>query len=503
MELKLDSYINAGYSVLYIETSEESRISLNILDTAKKLNRKIRIWSCTEGLRDKDGGNVVETITPVAALNAIQKDSGEIFILKDFHPYLEMPMIRRLLRDIARDFKQISKTIIIISPSKKIPLEIQRDITLLDFPLPNKVELEKLYNVLFTKDLLKSIGGIDEDLKDKIVQSAMGLTSNEAENAFAKAIVECEANSKKIPKLVLLEKANAIKKSGILELFESDQTINDIGGLDNLKNWLTLRSKAYSKEARQFGLPLPRGILICGLPGTGKSLCAKVTANLWDIPLIRFDISKVFAGLVGESESNWRSSIAFADAIGNCVLWFDELEKGISGMASSGKTDGGTSTRIFGNFLTWMQEKKSPVFIIATVNQISNLPPELIRKGRFDEIFYVGLPSPEERHVILNIHISKFKRDPANFNLKKCVECSEDFSGAELEEAIITGLYNAFEKGIELNDALILDAIKKTNPLSRSRNDELDKMAAWAKINAVPASFEKKISKTTERKIKI
>lgn len=234
MELKLDSYINAGYSVLYIETPEESRISDNILTTALKLRKKIRIWSCTEGLHDHDGKNAVMEQDAIKALRIIKTDPGEIFILKDFHPYLEIPMARRLLRDIARDFKQVAKTVIIISPSKKIPLEIQRDLTLLDFPLPTKEEIEKLYDILFNKNIIKSIGGVDSDLKDKIIQSAMGLTSNEAENAFAKAIVECEANSKKIPKLVLLEKANAIKKSGILELFEADSTMSDVGGLNNL-----------------------------------------------------------------------------------------------------------------------------------------------------------------------------------------------------------------------------------------------------------------------------
>ncbi len=509
MELNLASYINAGYSVLWIDTPEETRIEANILDTINKMNktskikRKIKIWSCTEGLHDPNGSQNSNEVDPIKALEAIKQDTSDIFVFKDLHSWVDNPKIKRLLRDFARDFKQLSKTLILISPVKRIPAELQRDITVLEFSLPTKDEIEKQFTTLYEHNK-KEIGHIGQETKDKIIQAAMGLTSNEAENAFAKAIVDCNKNNDKIAKLVLMEKANTVKKSGVLEYFQAESTMDDIGGLDNLKNWLTIRAKAYSRKAREFKLPQPRGILICGLPGTGKSLCAKAVANLWDIPLIKFDISKVFAGLVGESEANWRNSISIADAIGNCVLWFDELEKGISGMSDSGKTDGGTSTRIFGNFLTWMQEKTSPVFIIATINSITNIPPELIRKGRFDEIFYVGLPSPEERKIILDIHIKEAGRDPKKFKLQECVKKSENFSGAELKEAVISGLYEAFDAGKELTDKCILNAIENTRPLSVTRGPELEEMVSWSKANAVPAGLtvkEKNTKNLSGRKI--
>lgn len=508
MELNLASYINAGYSVLWIDTHEESRVEASILKTAQMLKKRIKVWSCTEGIVDVATEKTELIFEPTKMLEHIKKDNSDIFILKDFHAFLGNPLVKRTLRDLSRDFKQVSKTIIIVSGVRDLPRELEHDITVLEYVLPTKEEIEVQFNTMYNMSK-KEIGKIDDETKDKIVQAALGLTSNEAENAFAKAIVDCNKNVVKIPKLVLMEKANTVKKSGILEYFEANSTMSDVGGLDVLKNWLTLRSKAYSKKAREYNLPLPRGILICGLPGTGKSLCAKAASNLWDIPLIRFDISKVFAGLVGESEANWRNSISIVDAIGNCILWFDELEKGISGMANSGKTDGGTSTRIFGNFLTWMQEKKSPVFIIATVNQIANLPPELIRKGRFDEIFYVGLPSLEERKVILDIHIRKYGRDPKNLNkaiLNECAIYSEEFSGAELEESIITALYAAFENGEKIDSdisELILNAIKNTNPLSKSRGPELLEMKAWAENNAVSASGADYSKKTNGRKLKI
>jgi SpoVK/Ycf46/Vps4 family AAA+-type ATPase len=275
-----------------------------------------------------------------------------------------------------------------------------------------------------------------------------------------------------------------------LEYFEAAQTADDIGGLENLKLWLTMRSKAFSGKARAYKLPMPRGMLLVGIPGCGKSLSAKAASNIMGVPLIRFDIGRVFGGLVGESESNMRLAIQTAEAIGSCVLWIDEMEKAFAGMGGGGSMDGGTSQRVFGNFLSWMQEKTKPCFVIATINRIEGLPPELLRKGRFDEIFFVGLPTPKERADILRIHIQKLGRKVADFAKERdqMVMDSEGFSGAELEEAVVSGLYTAFYHERELSSDDILKAIRQTNPLSKSKAPELSDMVKWAETNAVNAS---------------
>lgn len=290
----------------------------------------------------------------------------------------------------------------------------------------------------------------------------------------------------------------AVKKSGILEYFEPKQTANDIGGLENLKAWLKMRSKAFSKKAREFGLPMPRGILLVGLPGCGKSLSAKAASHILGLPLLRFDIGRVFGGLVGDSERNMRTAISTAEAVGSCVLWIDEMEKAFAGMSGGNSGDGGTSQRVFGNFITWMQEKTTPCFIIATVNRIESLPPELLRKGRFDETFFVGLPSKREREQILKVHLRLKNQKINDAALQKCIEASDGFSGAELEEAIVTGMYGAFdqERGLTADD--LIEAIKLTNPLSKSKSDDLKAMAKWASNNAVNASKTEETTATTE-----
>jgi SpoVK/Ycf46/Vps4 family AAA+-type ATPase len=496
-------YIKAGYPVIYLQTAEENRAELTIFEAAKTCKRSLEVWSHTEGftlIGEDDEGDQEED--PVDALQAIKtRPVKRIFVFRDFHSFMKVPKIRRLIRDIAKAFRQTQKTLIFISPVAEIPKELEHDIALLEFDLPTREDVSQTFDALYSGNK-KAIGVIEDDEIERIVQAAMGLTTDEAEAAFSKALVEraiakkAGEDTKAISKLVLGEKAEAVKKTGILEYFEAVETAKDVGGLQNLKTWLTIRSKAFSKKARAFKLPMPRGILLVGLPGCGKSLSAKATSNILGVPLIRFDVGRVFGGLVGQSEQNLRTAIQTVEAVGNCVLWIDEMDKAFSGMGG-GSTDGGTSQRVFGNFITWMQEKTAPVFIVATVNRIEGLPPELLRKGRFDEIFFVGLPSEKERGEILNIHVKKYGRDPKNFNLDGCVEASKHFSGAELEEAVVSGLYHAFYKEEELTDVGIERAIKQTNPLAKSKSTQLEAMAAWASKNAVNASVVEQTSNTS------
>jgi SpoVK/Ycf46/Vps4 family AAA+-type ATPase len=494
-------YIKAGYPIIYLQTAEENRAEITILEAAKSCKRGLEVWSHTEGFMNigPNGAEELDEETdPVDSLEQLKnRNPKKIFVFRDLHAFMKVPKIKRLIRDLAKSFRQSQKTLIIVSPVAEIPKELEHDIALLEFSLPTKEDVYQTFNNLYSANK-KSIGTIEDDEIERIVQAAMGLTTDEAEAAFSKALVERSAakkakvkDIKPISKMVLSEKAEAVKKTGILEYFEAAETAKDVGGLQNLKTWLTIRSKAFSKKARDFKLPMPRGILLVGLPGCGKSLSAKATSNILGVPLIRFDVGRVFGGLVGQSEANLRTAIQTVEAVGNCVLWIDEMDKAFSGMGG-GSTDGGTSQRVFGNFITWMQEKTAPVFIVATVNRIEGLPPELLRKGRFDEIFFVGLPSDKERGEILNIHVRKYGRDPGEIftgnALNGCVEASKDFSGAELEEAVVSGLYSAFYKEEELSAAAIEKAISQTNPLAKSKSAQLDAMAQWASKNAVNAS---------------
>ena len=487
-------------------TSATRRFATSYSLAKRGWRRSQTFWSHTEGFTNPDGKDAEQTEDPIEALLAIKGGANNtIYVARDLPAFFSSEKVVRLLRDIARDFKQTSKTLIITSPVRKLSADLERDVTLLEFELPGREEIEHVFSKLYEPHKAK-IGALTDDERERIVQAAMGLTTVEAENAIAKAMVESVSQDKKvrppISKLVLKEKSLAVRKTGILEYFEAAQTADDICGLENLTHWLAMRSKAFSGKARAFKLPMPRGMLLVGIPGCGKSLSAKAASNIMGVPLIRFDIGRVFGGLVGESETNMRLAIQTAEAIGSCVLWIDEMEKAFAGMGGNGSMDGGTSQRVFGSFLSWMQEKTKPCFVIATINRIEGLPPELLRKGRFDEIFFVGLPTPKERAAILRIHIQKFGRKLADFakELDQMVADSEGFSGAELEEAVVSGLYDAFYHDRELTSEDILKAIRQTNPLSKSKAPELNAMVQWAETNAVNASRienEKASGKTT------
>ena len=288
--------------------------------------------------------------------------------------------------------------------------------------------------------------------------------------------------------LILDEKRQVIRKSGLLEYYPVQEGLRQIGGLDYLKYWLGRRAPAFSEAARRFGLPEPKGLLLLGVQGCGKSLTAKAVAAQWHLPLLRLDVGRIFSGLVGSSEENLRKAIRVAESVAPAVLWIDEIEKGLSGIASSGMTDSGVTARVFGTLLTWLQEKTAPVFVIATANRIEALPPELLRKGRFDEIFFVDLPTPEERQEIFDIHLRRRGRDPARFDLSELTRLSPGFSGAEIEQAVVEGLYHAFADGKELEQAHLVGAISETMPLATTMKEEIARLREWARTRTRPAS---------------
>lgn len=431
-----------------------------------------------------------------------------------------------------RDFYNSSyfkdnKAIIFLQTSKVLPNALSKIIYTYEVPLPDENDLLfvfinccKMLDLRIDTDIdfldLESVKDINtgvielkkltmENITNKIVKNlislAKGFTIMEAQNLFLKVLLDnmitkSDWNESNL-EFVKKEKEEIIKKSGHLEYYSPMFTSKDIGGMDNLLSWIKNRSKAFSDEAKEFGLPAPKGILLLGIPGTGKSLSAKMLSNEWNQPLIRLDIGKVFAGLVGESESNMRQALKVIEAVAPCILWIDEIEKGLSGMKSSGSTDGGTTSRVLGTFLTWMQDRTAPVFIIATANDISGLPPELLRKGRVDEIFFVDLPVKSEREDILKIHLSKFKQKLEDFDIEKLASLSKGFSGAELEEVVKEGMFLAFNsEDKKLTTDLLEKAIKETYPLSTTMSENIKKMKDWAKNRArMASSLSESVSK--------
>jgi len=499
----LKVYLKAGYPILYIVTSEEDRaIELvgHCLTEGDLTGRRLLIWSVSRGLCTADYKPIDRrTADPAAVLPYLLElqDPG-VFILEDFHGFIDerspnAPMIVRQLRDVAAPFRGARKTIVILSPVLKIPPELEKEITVLDLQLPDMEELAGVLDatVAEVEDNPRVELNLDGDARESIVQAMTGLTRTEAENALAKAIVTRSRLDPEDVPLLLAEKEQIIRKSGMLEFYSTPEQFGSIGGLENLKAWLRQRAAAFTEAARAYGLPNPKGLMLVGVPGCGKSLSAKAVASEWNMPLLKFDLGRVYGQYVGQSEENMRRALKMAEAVSPCILWIDEIEKGLAGMKGGGQNDGGVAVRVFGTLLTWMEENDSPVFTIATANNIDGLPPELLRKGRFDEIFFIDMPSPAERASILAIHLLRRDRDYKDFDLPRHVEATDGFSGAELEQAVISAIYLAFAEGekTRLADRHLTEAISTSVPLSRSmggRIARLRKLAAdsWRDASA-------------------
>jgi len=496
---EIETLIRARYPILYIVSCEEMRVQQAIMDIAQKRNKKVFEWSYSTGV--VPAGTSIQsqkyrnaaTKEPLSALDlVIDQVEPAIFIFKDFHPFLTRnhhAVIRRL-KEIALQLKNSLKTIVLLSPVLEIPTEIEKEVTVVNFPLPGHDDLAELLDRIIedVKDLPQVRVDLDAGGRERLLQAALGLTLGEAENVFAKIIVQAERLSGDDVTEVLAEKQQIIRKSGLLEYYATQETFAQVGGLGVLKEWLRKRAAAFTQEARAFGLPAPKGILLLGIQGCGKSLCAKAVSSLWRLPLLRFDVGKMFNSLVGSSEENVRKAIAVAESVAPAILWVDEIDKAFAGFQVSGSADGGTAARVFGTFLTWLSEKTTPVFVVATANDISQLPPELMRKGRLDEIFFVDLPAVEERAEIFRIHLAKRGRDPQPFDIAALARASVQFSGAEIEESIISALYDAFYEGRDVAAADIAQAIAQTVPLAKTMAEHVGGLRSWADGRARPAS---------------
>jgi len=490
----LETLIRARYPLIYLVSFEEQRVDAHLEELAKEHGKAYLSWSVTKGLRHLGGVRtaVPEGLRePPAALSAIEKLSDpSLVVLKDFHPYLSDPGVVRALRELAQSLKSTYTTLILLSPVLQIPPEMEKEITVLDVPLPTYRELYDLLREIAEVVVRGKRAVVDlrrEDV-EQIVKAAQGLTLSEAENAFAKAVASDQKLSRADIALILDEKRQVIRKSGLLEYYPTEEHLQNVGGLENLKTWLDRRVNAFGEPARRFGLPEPKGLLLLGVQGCGKSLVAKAIASSWKLPLLRLDMGRIFSGLVGSSEENLRRAIRVAESVAPAVLWTDEIEKGLSGSAASGAVDGGVTARVFGALLTWLQEKTAPVFVVATANRVDLLPPELLRKGRFDEIFFVDLPSEAERRDIFRIHVARRGRQPDAFDLGELARLAEGFSGAEIEQAVISALYDAFAEGRDLSQAHLRRAVEETFPLSTTVREDIARLRDWARTRTRPAS---------------
>jgi len=518
---RLTTMIKAKYPYVYLVSEEEDRVLNYLSDVCASRQTGCYVFDASlgwKGISDwlvsteiEEGEEIPNILNAQSLIDAFtnildfEEDNGGVFVIPDFHQYLQLMdpsplIIYRNLKWLAPRLRSQNKMIVMISTSSDIPHEISNIIHVEDVDSPSLQEIrEDLDETLKISGETK----IPESIRDKVARAALGLNLAQANRLFYEAIVSDLREPNKWVNTVVAGKKGIIAASGSLEFFSPDECPRDLAGLEELKKWLSVRRSAFTKEAEAYNLPQPKGVGLIGIPGTGKSLTAKYIAGEWGLPLIRFDIGAVFGSLVGQSEENMRKALKLAESIAPCILWIDEIEKAFPKDALGG--DAGTSTRVLANFLTWLQEHKDPVFVVATANDVQKLPPELLRKGRFDEVFFLDLPSEIERKEIFNVHLKRVKRDPTKYNLDKFVTNSKDFVGAEIEQAVKEALYKAFsdEPSREPSDDDVLEALNEIVPLSETRKPDIDNLRGLVERkevrNASLTTEEKRKSKSVSR----
>ncbi|MGF1537830.1 MAG: AAA family ATPase [Elainellaceae cyanobacterium] len=470
--------LRARYPVLYLPTLEEERAEAAVAAVAERTARGLYTWDFVDGYQGNPTDEGFGRRNPLQALELVEKmptSAPAIYVLRDFHRFLEDISIARKLRNLARKLKSQPKNLVILAPQIQIPAELTDLITVLEFPLPDLGDIRQT--------LVQMLSGTDSNLKsqdiDELVRSCQGLSMERIRRIIARAVATHGELRPEDVELVLEEKRQTIQQTQILDFYPAQESISDIGGLDNLKEWLLRRGTAFSERARQYGLPHPRGLLLVGIQGTGKSLTAKAIAHHWHLPLLRLDVGRLFAGLVGESESRTRQMVQLSEAMAPCILWIDEIDKAFAG--ADGRGDSGTTGRVFSTFITWLSEKTSPVFVVATANNIQALPPEMLRRGRFDEIFFVGLPEQDERKAIFKVHLSRLRpHNIKSYDLDRLAYETPDFSGAEIEQIIIEAMHTAFSQERDFTTEDILEAASQIVPLARTAQEQIQALQAWA-----------------------
>ena len=487
---ELALFLKARYPIIYINTLEEDRIEYAIRKNVKtNLNRSIYSWDFVDGYTNNPNNQGFAKRNPLQALELVERltvETPALFLLKDFNRFLTDLSISRKLRNISRILKLQPKTIIIIGSELTIPKELQELITILQFELPLEKEISQEL-----KRLMKSLNiEVDSELFENLTRACQGLSLERIRRVLSKIIATYKTIDRNSISVLLSEKKQIISQTEILEYCSVNEKIANLGGLNNLKDWLKKRKTAFSLQALNYGLPTPRGLLLIGIQGTGKSLTAKAIANDWQLPLLKLDVGKLFGGIVGESESRLRQMIDVAETISPCILWIDEIDKAFTNTES--RSDSGTSNRVLATFISWLSEKTKPVFVISTANNIDLLPLEIIRKGRFDEIFFLDLPEKEEREEIFKIHLQEFRPNSwQSFNYSKLAQLSDSFSGAEIRQSIIEGMYHAFYETREFTTEDICLALKELIPLANLENNQMLKLQNWASSGQIRLASSK------------
>jgi hypothetical protein len=487
MKERLTNYAKAAFPAVAIQTAEEVRVQGDIIAVAKDMNLKVLTWSVTEGLREipmqgkSAGKDYPNTNYLQDALN--NRVEQAIYIIRDAQNLAlkSDPSVTRAIKDFLQWGPSKGTMAYFIGHTAPLHPSYEKLVTVVDYDLPSRDDLARI-----AEGIAKSCNTKGLIADEPVLRALGGLSTTEAENALALSYVESPADKKSfLPEIIYREKVAAVRRSGLLEIIEADpKGLESIGGLENLKDWVLKRRRAYTPEAEKFGLPAPKGILLVGVPGTGKSLAAKAIGTALGVPTVKLDIGSLFNSLVGESESRTRDALKLVEAVSPCMLWIDEIDKGLAGASGSGSNDSGVTRRVFGTVISWMQERKRPVFLVATANQVDGLPPELLRKGRFDEIFAVDLPTDQERKDIFRIHLAKRGRDLAKFNLDTVIKHTKDFTGSEIEEVVNSALYEAFDESTELETVHLVRAAESTVPLVKTAKEQIERIRAWAKERA-------------------
>ncbi len=479
--------LKARYPIIYISTNEEERIEYLIKYCAKKyVIRTYYSWDFVDGYQGNPNDIGFAARNPLEALDLIDKltaETASLFVLKDYDNFLKDFSVVRKLKNLSRSLKTQPKNIIVVSSEINIPDSLKEFVTVLEFPLPSYSEILEELNRLISSLQQE----IQPDILNDIAVACQGLSLERIRRVLSKVIAKYGEIDASSPDLILQEKKQIIQQTQLLEFCLTDKNISDLGGLDNFKDWLKLRAKAFSQEAVNYGLPYPKGLLLVGVQGTGKSVAAKIIAHEWRLPLLRLDFGRLFASLIGQSEQRVRKVIEIAEAISPCVLWVDEIDKAFAGAQSSG--DSGTTSRVLATFITWLSEKTTPVFVVATANNIEFIPPEILRKGRFDEMFFLTLPTREEREAIFQVHLKKYRPDSIeNFQVPLLGQLSKDFSGAEIEQVVIEAMRLGFNENREFNNEDILVSIQNLVPLARTKSKEIDQLKAWSESGNVTSA---------------
>lgn len=484
---ELLALIRSRHPVVGVETHEERRLERVLGRLAAHLGVSLWTWDAVTGLVHTGTGNAMyNTTRPEQLLAHLQRAGDGLYLLKDLHHHLNDPAVQRGLKNAAANFRQDRRCLFIAAPALRVPPELEKTIVVVPLALPRHGEIREA--VRQTLESLEARIRLDVTPAEmnRLIDALRGLTLEEIERTVLQVVLEDQALDPGDIQRVLEAKRKTLVRGGVLEYVAAEVSLEDVAGLDNLKRWLDRRRGAFSEEAKQFGLQPPQGILLVGVQGCGKSLCAKATARSWQLPLLKLDFGALYDKYVGESEKRLRRALQQAQAMSPTVLWVDEIEKGLAPGATD--QDGGLSRRMLATFLSWLQEKQDPVFVVATANDIAALPPELVRKGRFDEIFFVDLPSKAARRQIFSVHLARRSRSPGEFDLELLARASEGFSGAEIEQAIVASLYSAFSGSRHLATQHILDELEATRPLSVTMAERIGALRSWAEGRTVPAA---------------